>query len=187
MSNKTSLLSALCLLLLLGACHRPIKPSELPPGVQIGQVYYAQFSFFQEENHYHSTNYRKGSLIPINTAVALMSMKSDQTEVKLLESGQPLRIENVAKYTKDPMPAAFLKIFGPRKVDLSVFSQAERENILEGKVDKGMGRKAVLAAIGYPPQHETPSLEGNDWTYWSNRWNRFIVHFKNDKVEKIVD
>jgi hypothetical protein len=50
-----------------------------------------------------------------------------------------------------------------------------------------MSKKAVLAAIGYPPQHVTPSLEGNDWTYWSNLFNRFVIHFKNDKVEDIVD
>lgn len=43
------------------------------------------------------------------------------------------------------------------------------------------------AAIVYPPITETASLESNDWTYWAHRFNRFIVHFKNDKVENIVN
>lgn len=187
MSAKTGIFFSLCLLVLLGACHRQLKPSELPSSVQLGQVYYAQFSFFQEENNYRTTNYRKGILIPINTPVSLVSIDTKSAQVKLRDGGQPLNIENVQKYTKDDMPAAFLKIFGPRPVNLEDFSEDERDGILAGKVKKGMDRRAVLAAIGYPPQHETPSLNGNDWTYWSNRWNKFVVHFKNNKVENIAD
>jgi len=54
-------------------------------------------------------------------------------------------------------------------------------------VQIGMSKKAVLAAIGYPPQHQTPSLNGDTWTYWSSRTNRFAVIFKQDKVDHIVD
>lgn len=186
MPTKTSLFLPLCLLALLGACHRPLKPSEMPPGVQAGQVYYAQFSFFQEENHYHTTNYRRGALVPINTPAALLSMEAGKAQVKLLGTGQALSIENVPKYTKDDMPAAFMKIFGPERVDLGAFSEDERESILAGQVKEGMGRGAVLAAIGYPPQHQTPSLDSDDWTYWSSRLKKFVVHFKGGRVEKIA-
>jgi outer membrane protein assembly factor BamE (lipoprotein component of BamABCDE complex) len=105
----------------------------------------------------------------------------------VVETGQPLTIENVPKFTKDSMPIAFSKIARPNKVDLNQFTAAERESILAGQVKKGMSKNAVLAAIGYPPQHETPSLDGDAWTYWSNLFNRFIVNFKNGKVDNIVD
>ncbi|MCK9606567.1 MAG: outer membrane protein assembly factor BamE [Methylomonas sp.] len=187
MHRKTFLLTLLSLIVLLTGCKKELKPDQLAPGVQPGQVYYTQFSLFQEKNNFRTTNYRKGILIPINTAVSLQSIRADQAELRLVESGQPLSIENVPKHTVDDMQTAFKKIAGPNKVDLSQFSATEKDAILAGQVKKGMSRKAVLAAIGYPPQNETPSLNSNDWTYWSNRFNRFIVHFKNDKVDNIVD
>ncbi len=187
MLRKRSLFFLLILMCLLGACNRQIKSSDLPPGIQIGQTYYTQFSLFQEENNYRTTNYRRGILIPVNTPVSLVSIGTDKAQIKINQTGQNLSIENVPKYTKDDMPRAFLKILGPRKVDLSGFSMAEQQHILAGKVKKGMERQAVLVAIGYPPQHETPSLDSNDWTYWSSRFNKFIVHFNNGKVDNIAD
>lgn len=173
--------------ILLGACNKDIKSNPTAASVPPAQVYYTQFSLFQEKNNFRTTNYRKGSLIPINTPVALMSIDSDQAVLKLVDSGQPLIIENVPKFTKDEMAVAFTKIAGTTKVDLSRFTPAERDAIMLGQVKNGMSKKAVIAAIGYPPQHVTPSLDVNDWTYWSNLFNRFVVHFKNDKVESIVE
>lgn len=186
MYGKNTLFFALALLL-LSACSKQIKPNELPAGLQLGQTYYTQFSLFQEKNNFRTTNYRKGTLIPINTPVSLVSIDDDKANLKINNSGQSLTIENVQKFTKDDMPTALLKIAASKKVDLNRFSKEEQEKILAGKVAKGMSKKAVLAAIGYPPQHQTPSLDGNDWTYWSNLFNKFIVHFNNDKVENIVD
>lgn len=187
MHRRTFFLALFGLSVLLTGCKKELKPDQLAPGVQTGQVYYTQFSLFQEKNNFRTTNYRKGILIPINTAVTLQTLRSDQAELRLLESGQPLSIENVPKHTMEDIQTAFKKIAAPTKVDLSQFSAAEQEAILAGQVKKGMSRKAVLAAIGYPPQNETPSLNGNDWVYWSNRFNRFVVHFKNEKVDNIVD
>lgn len=50
-----------------------------------------------------------------------------------------------------------------------------------------MSKDAVLVAIGYPPITRTPTLESDDWTYWSNRFNTFIVYFENGKVSRIKD
>lgn len=187
MHKKTFLVALLGLAVFLTGCKKELKPDQLALGVQPGQVYYTQFSLFQEKNNFRTTNYRKGILIPINTAVSLQAIDNSQAELRLVESGQPLSIENVPKHTVDDMQTAFKKIAGASKVDLSRFSAEEKDAILSGQVKKGMSRKAVLAAIGYPPQNETPSLNGNDWVYWKHRFDRFVVHFKNDKVENIVD
>ena len=187
MSKKYILFFAFSLLIGLGACSKQIKPNDLPTGVQIGRTYYTQFSLFQEENNFRTTNYRKGTLIPINTPVSLVSIDSDKVYLKLTNSGQSLSIENVPKYTKDDMPTAFLKIVGLNKVNLSAFTKSEQKSILAGKVKKDMSRKAVLAAIGYPPPHQTPSLNANEWTYWASRLNTFVVRFNHGKVEDIVN
>ena len=187
MFAKKAILILFGLTVLLLGCKKDLKPDEQGLAVQPLQVYYTQFSLYQEKNNFRTTNYRKGVLIPINTPVNLLSIDSDTALLKIQATGQPLTIENVPKFTKDSMAIAFSKIAGTSKVDLSVFTKAEQESILAGQVKPGMSKKAVLAAIGYPPQHETPTLEANSWTYWSNRFNRFIVNFKNDKVESIVD
>jgi hypothetical protein len=187
MFRKTIILILLGLTVLLGACNKELKPNEMAAGMQHGQIYYTQFSLFQENNNFRTTNYRKGSLIPVNTALTLLSIDSDKAELKLIETGQPLTIENVPKFTKDDMQTAFKKVAGLSKVNLKLFTPDEQAGILAGQVKKGMSKKAVLTAIGYPPQHVTPSLDSNDWTYWSNLFNRFIVHFNNGKVNNIVD
>lgn len=163
----------------------PTQPSATVP--QPLQIYYTQFSLYQEQGLFRTTNYRKGSLIPINTPVGLLSLDADEAVLGIMQSHETLIIENVANYTLDPMPIAFSKVVGTTKVDLAQFTDAEREAILSGQVKPGMRKKAVIAAISYPPQHKTPSLDANDWLYWANRFGTFVVHFKNDKVEKVVD
>ncbi|MGR8930302.1 MAG: hypothetical protein ACU836_06645 [Gammaproteobacteria bacterium] len=170
-------------------CKKQLDFSDPAPEVNIdsSQIYYTQFSLFQEKNTYRTTNYRRGILIPINTAVTLQAMNSKEAELRVVDTGQPLTIVNVPKHTVDDMQSAFDKIVSLNKVDLHRFSAKERDEIMVGRVAKGMSRDAVIAAIGYPPQNQTPSLSVNDWTYWNNRFDRFIVHFKNDRVENIVN
>ncbi|QSA98861.1 hypothetical protein [Methylococcus sp. EFPC2] len=176
---------ALIVLSGLSACAKKFQPGQLASGIDVGSTYYTQFSLFQEKNNYRTTNYRRGFLIPVNTAVTLTSINSKEITLRLSDSGQPLTIENVPKHTNEDVQAAFLKILGPRKVDLSRFSADEQKAILDGQVKIGMSRKAVQVAIGYPPQNSTPNLSVDDWTYWASRFDRFIVHFKNDKVAEI--
>lgn len=65
---------------------------------------------------------------------------------------------------------------------MSAFTDMERTPILEGQVENGMSKAAVLRAMGYPPKHQTPSLTGNEWTYWRNRVASFVVRFRDGKV-----
>ena len=174
------------LLLWLGACARQYKPGELASDIEIGGTYYTQFSLFEEKNEFRTTNYRRGALIPINTPVTLVSIDRKRIVVRLTENAQPLTVVNMQKHTGEDSQQAFRKIFGKRKVDLSRFSPEERESILAGQVRKGMSKKAVLAAIGYPPPSRTPSLRSDEWTYWSSRFDRFVVRFRNDKVIDIA-
>lgn len=48
-----------------------------------------------------------------------------------------------------------------------------------------MSKDAVIAALGYPPKHQTPTLKGNQWRYWRTLFKTFVVHFEDDKVDNI--
>ena len=63
----------------------------------------------------------------------------------------------------------------------------ERKAIEHGEVEVGMSKAAVLLAIGYPPEHRTPSTRDNLWVYWRNRFNRFVLQFDGDRVSKIIE
>jgi len=78
-------------------------------------------------------------------------------------------------------------LFAKKKINFSKFTALERTQIDNGTVAIGMSKDAVIVAIGYPPITETPNLDGNTWVYWSGRYNKFNVHFKDGKVSRIQD
>lgn len=180
-------LSVMIALCASAGCAKRLNEATLPSNIREGNIYYSQVTLQYEKGRHLTTNYRRGTLLPVNSQVRLEEITSKEIQLKILPEQTKLRIENVEKHTGDNTPAAFNKLFAKTRVDLSRFSALERENIDLGRVAKGMHKKAVLVAIGYPPITETPSTASNEWTYWSSRYNRFIVHFDRDKVSSIKD
>ncbi len=171
----------------VASCNKAIKPEELPPSIQLGADYYTQFVIRYEKGAHLTTNYRRGASIPVNTKVKLLEITEKTILVDVLPNHMQLLVKNVFKYTDDDTFQAFAKLFNKNPVDLSVFTPLERKHIESGSVAKGMSKKAVLTAIGYPPHVGTASTDADQWTYWSNRFNKFIVHFQDGKVSSIQD
>jgi len=69
------------------------------------------------------------------------------------------------------------KITSSKPVSLARFSKIDKRGIAAGKVSVGMTRKGVMAALGYPPTHRTPSLDASSWIYWANRFRTIGVDF----------
>ncbi len=151
----------------------------------VGNSYYTQFALQYEKNSHYTTNYRKGILLPINSEVKIKKMNKKSIVAEVVSLGQEIRIINVPKHTGQNIDEAFDRIFAQTPKGLSGFSDLEKRNIKLGKVEKGMRKEAVIAAIGYPPQIETASLEANEWTYWSARFNKFKVFFQDNKVTNV--
>jgi hypothetical protein len=64
---------------------------------QPGQALYTQFSLFYEKGHYYTTNYRKGTLLPVNTKVKLV--KSDEKSIVVtLPDSQELTVINIDEF-----------------------------------------------------------------------------------------
>jgi hypothetical protein len=63
---------------------------------------------------------------------------------------------------------------------------ADLRGIEEGLVEVGMTRAGVLVALGYPPEHRTPSLTDATWTYWGDP-GRVLVSFGGDRVVAVTD
>ncbi|MBE0500938.1 MAG: hypothetical protein IBX47_05795, partial [Desulfuromonadales bacterium] len=73
-------------------------------------------------------------------------------------------------------------ITSPEPVSFAKLSKGDNKGRTEGKAFVGMSRNGVLAALGYPAVHRTPSLDSSTWVYWGNRFRTVAVHF-NEKGE----
>lgn len=168
------------------SCNPTVKPEELPSSIGIGKIYYSQVAMHMEHGRFPATNYGVGDLLPVNSRVKIIEVKKKYFTGEDVSTHRELKFSNDPDHTHDTIIQAFDKIFGPEPIDLSKFDALEQENIKEGRVEKGMGKAAVLVARGYPPAIGTPSLESNQWKYWWNRWNNFLVKFENDRVVKVT-
>lgn len=50
-----------------------------------------------------------------------------------------------------------------------------REAVRAGKVAIGMNKEEVIVSLGYPPAHETPSLDKPQWKYWHTPFGSYLV------------
>jgi hypothetical protein len=89
---------------------------------------------------------------------------------------------------REPIPKHLDRVFGKKcEPKLEAMSEVDRKGIRAGTALPGMTKRGVTLAIGYPPEHATPGLESNVWTYWKNRFGKMRVHFADGKVTEIQD
>ncbi len=62
-------------------------------------------------------------------------------------------------------------------VSFAKLSKLDKQGMQEGKASVGMTKAGVLAALGYPAAHKTPSLDAATWIYWTNRYRTLGVDF----------
>jgi len=149
-----------------------------------GDKLYTQFSLFYEDKVHRTTNYRSGTFVPVNTEVTFVKASKKEITVTLPD-GTSLKIENVEKYSGESIVGIFHRTLGKTPLDLAHFSATEKNSIEAGEVEPGMSKDAVIASLGYPPKHQTPTLKGNQWRYWRSTFGTFVVHFEGDKVKSV--
>lgn len=80
------------------------------------------------------------------------------------------------------------KVTSAEPTALKGLSTLDSKGVAEGKALIGMTRKGVMAALGYPATHRTPSLESTAWVYWTNRFGTVVIDFGSDgNVVKVTD
>lgn len=160
-------------LFVLPSCHgAPRLHKDFGQG-----AYYTRYSLFEERGLHRTTNYRRGTLVPINTQVTLLDAGRDRFKVRVESSGRNLVIENDRRHTDDSLEQAFDRVLSPQPIDLSAFPPEQQQAIQEGKAIVGMAKDAVLLAMGPPPESGTPSRDSNQWRYWDTRMTSFVVTF----------
>lgn len=61
------------------------------------------------------------------------------------------------------------------KETIDTWPDPVREAVNAGKVALGMSKEQVIAAVGYPPAHATPSMDAAQWKYWYDTHGTYLV------------
>jgi len=105
---------------------------------------------------------------------------------KVLDTGQEVFFEFHSGRMQMSEDEYIQLITSETPVSLDGFSDIDKKGIKTGKVYKGMTKKGVLTALGYPAKHRTPSLESSTWIYWRNRFVTMAVNFDGNSIVRSV-
>lgn len=163
-------------------------PEIRPFEVDTLHTYYTRVNFWYEHKRHLTTNYHRGVFVPINSRARLTPVMYREVSrrrmdeiaeltVRLVDSKTTIRIMNVSRHAKVSLNEVVYRMFSPEPVDLSVFDDQMQLLIKSGTLRQGMTKYQVLLTRGYPPAHETPSLESDTWTYWSSRFSSHVRVF----------
>ncbi len=141
----------------------------------------------EQRHRLYSVNYQQSGLIPRCSKVAIESV--DKRKMTFRLDGGPEYEYVFHNSLRDPIPKHLDKVFGKKcdKASVEKMSDVDRKGIRAGTVLPGMSKRGVTLALGYPPEHATPSLDSDVWTYWKNRFGKLKVTFANGKVSEISD
>jgi len=139
------------------------------PAPVVGQEYYTRHGFMYEKDEAVTTNYWRGTLVPINTKVTLVALQPKHLILRL-PGGETVKIKNVENFSRRSMAECAHNLLTAQPVPIEKFDAATVSAIKEGVLKLGMTKEQVVMARGYPPGHKTPSLERDTWTYWSSRF-----------------
>jgi hypothetical protein len=152
---------------------------------QPDQTYYLQTNLRATSRGVVSSvlGWRGTDVVPVCTPVRVTEIESRRILFEDAETGE--RFQYVLhRSTRLGVEEHFARYFGTScapEVDA-----ADLRGIEEGLVEVGMTRAGVLVALGYPPEHRTPSLTDATWTYWGDP-GRVLVSFGGDRVVAITD
>jgi hypothetical protein len=83
-----------------------------------------------------------------------------------------------------PVQTHLQHYFGTQCPKLDQMTPVDAQGVQTGMPAIGMSKAGVIAALGYPPDHETPDLNMPAWTFWGSS-GRVVVHFQGDTVASI--
>ncbi len=150
-----------------------IAPPFIDP--QPGGEYYTRYTFYYERNAFRSTNYRRGTPVPINTKVKLLSMGAEEYLISV--KGETITVKNNYKHSGCSVEEFASKMLSEEPTDIDALGKGLAADIKYGSLRLGMTKEQAIMARGYPPVHETASIEMDRWVYWSSRFVKLTIVF----------
>ena len=132
----------------------------------------------------YTVNYQLEGLIPACTEVKVKSMSGKRMEFEYNGVEYKLDYERNIKGAGISFQEAAQSMFGPKcdSAKMASLSEVDQQGIKAGTARVGMTKDGVYFAMGRPPFHANPSLDGNEWMYWRNRFGRRAVEFDDKGI-----
>lgn len=177
---------------MIGAC----APSVIPPDPNASHPLRASPEVYtlvnlhpdEDDQELSSVNYQDDGLIPLCTPIRVTFLNTEELRFTVLASGRSYRyiFHDTMKMTPGEHVARF---FGTRcdRSMVQTLAPIDQQGIREGRALVGMSKEAVLLAIGYPPEHATPSLDSDEWRYWLGKLDTMMVIFAEGRVVELKD
>ncbi|MCA9582327.1 MAG: hypothetical protein KC416_11070 [Myxococcales bacterium] len=137
----------------------------------------------------YSVNYQSEGLIPRCTPVSVLALNRKRAVIQINSSGVKYTYGFHTRSMREDVQTHMNKYFGP-ECDVNrpaALSQADQAGIRDGQIYEGMSKEGVILAVGYPPEHRTPTLDSDVWVYWRTRMATFEVIFEGGVVKYIRD
>lgn len=128
--------------------------------------------------------WRGTEVVPICTPVQIDAVGAREIRFTGTQSGQRFRYI-LHRSTRLPVDDHVQRMFGST-CPAATLDQQDAMGIQDGVPLPGMTRAGVVMAVGYPPEHRTPTLAANEWVYWGTAGN-VSVHFDGDLVAYVDD
>ncbi len=160
-------------------------------GKDITQVrpLYTQVNLHPDQNRgrLYALNFQRAGLLPLCTEVEILGIKNKAMKFQVKSTGMEysyITHRRIEGGLAEVIPTYFGERCNTDKV--KSLSKLDRKGVKDGQVLKGMTKRGVEYAIGYPPKHRTPSPDLNTWVYWVNRYKTMSVTFNaKGKVESV--
>jgi len=171
-------------LLALTMCHSRINYPNA------NKQLYVLVNLHPDEGHLrmYSVNYQREGLIKYCTPMTILDVSEKQAKIRDDATGKVYTYLLQTKTMRTSIEEHLNKLFAEScdRTTVDKMSPVDKEGIESGTVKTGMSKEAVLVAIGYPPESETPDLASDRWKYWTNRMLTFVVEFKDGVVSNII-
>jgi len=175
--------------LILGCTREGVKMSA-EESSRLGdqaKLYTAYNLWYEKPDRMFVINYRRGIMIPAGTEVTAVRVKQSSRKPTIKFKTASNRNEYTINFTPKFFPGVTIdevneRLFSDKPLEerTAGLKPLEIEAIRKGQLVEGMCKEAVLIARGYPPSHETPSLDADVWYYWEGRFVKEVVRFDAD-------
>ena len=185
--STTRIILTSILLLMLGMAARPALAGDEVRYTKVNIHAQSKNAEIARASYANYTDPGAGHVVvPAGTKI-LITDKSRKSFTFTYDDGQK---EVIFEYHEPRMQMsldAYLdKITSATPVSFAGLSELDRKGIAEGKALPGMTRDGVMAALGYPATHRTPSLDAKTWIYWTNRFKTIGVEFDDKGKVKAI-
>jgi hypothetical protein len=131
-------------------------------------------------------DYRDKTVFPAGTAVHDLRVTVEKAEFVPEGDAKVYNLEY--RYGRKVMSPSeyygriFVEADPLREIDANA---AVRQAIHDGRLLPGMSKREALMARGYPPAHHTPSIDADDWLYYSHSKLCERVRFVDGRIASI--